>query len=343
VSLLFREKQKDHLTTVSAVEKYLNQFCADHDLLQQDMPNILQATKLAEGELLLRMVSVLVLGGYPFTAQDSYVDSHGFPRILVEQLQRAIGTAAEASPLYDENLHYLYGKLGNYSFNEAQFDRAVIYYQKALELSPDLKRKARLLCVTAKALASAGRKEESRNHFEEAYKAANQIPDDHDKDIMLCIILEQECLVAGESGEYARARDVAMKQVEISERCSLSNPNNRQTFFAYLNRGSAELDLAKIGKGDFSTALQNHLRALDIATALDNDIFKALVLNNLGEDSFHLGQKKSAKENFYKALSLWKQLERTKDEKELESLIIKYGLPLPKQQPRKAIKSGGSS
>lgn len=73
-------------------------------------------------------------------------------------------------------------------------------------------------------------------------------------------------------------------------------------FFALLNLGSAEHAL-----GQFAAALEHHGRALAIAEAQDNRIYRAHALQSMGEDHHRLDDHTSARECFDRALALFRE------------------------------------
>src|SRR4030095_2421001 len=92
----------------------------------------------------------------------------------------------------------------------------------------------------------------------------------------------------------------------------------KQLFFAWLNHGAAEMELAKQQKGSFKTAFSILEHSHQIAVGQKNDGLLAYSSDSLGEISHYLGNKSDAKRYFEQSLKLWRRLGMLKDAEELE-------------------------
>jgi|GEM_PF-754746 len=290
---LYKEQFKNRESVIRAVRTFVNEQSGTLDALEFEQANILGAAKAALAEhspqALIDMMFVLAMKGY--------MDSRGHTLLLLERLDDAIHAARQMKPPPTETLHYLLGKRGNAYANRGDLAQALTVYHEALQLAPNLNRKAILLSVIGTVRFRQG-EGDANEYLEQAYQLAKS---NHD-DLALSIVLEHQGHQAKTQGENETALRYFREALEVAER--LSNPDRQ--FFALLNVGALEYEL-----GQLSAALSSHQRAYRIAQESDNLLWIANALQCMGEDYDQLGDHEKAQENFSVALAHFREFGAT--------------------------------
>jgi tetratricopeptide (TPR) repeat protein len=328
----YKEMSRRSYPVASVVRHYLTDYAHNYNVLELDLANILGIAEEARNkESLLRIVSILTIGGYPKPAGRSYLDERGHTLLLLEKLEQAIRIAREMKPVPGETLHYLVSKQGNAAFNRGNYDKALQAYQEALSLTESEERIIIAHGAIGKVLSFLNRIEEARLHFDEGYRLARE----KDNDYLYSFVLEQESHAAGHNQDYETALRISFKYVEIAEKLVKTNPNpeyKEKLFYSSLNLGSAELDLGKQDQQHLAKALKAHLRASQIADELEDLKPKAYVYSALAEDYHYNGDRRKAREYAGKALKLWRRLGMTKDEMEILQFMKENGYIITKSE-----------
>jgi tetratricopeptide (TPR) repeat protein len=295
----------DPQAPVLAALDYLASHAQDYDLLAYDLPNLLGAAGAADPASLVRIMSYLVIGGYPLPTGPSYFDERGHSLALLQALDKALQAALALPSGSQPNLHYLLSKRGNAYFDRGDYQPACETYEQALSIAPDSRRKMILLAVLGKAEAFAGFLERSQSHFQQASALAAESGDDY----LRGFVLGQESHAAARLQDFNAARRIAAQRVALSESLVKTDASPRvleSLFYALLNLGSAELDIARNTGGAFEPALQAHQRALELADQMQDMLLRGYGLSALVEDYYYLGDHAQAQAYFDQGLPLWR-------------------------------------
>jgi tetratricopeptide (TPR) repeat protein len=305
---------------------YLEANPHDYDLVSFDLSNLLGIAGIAQGLDLVKLISYLTIGDFPLQEGKSYADQRGYSIGVIEQLDRAIDVARSLGDELKPTTHFLLGKRGNAAFQRGEYALAAEKYEKQLLISPDDERKVIAGSILGRTLAHCGRLNESRIYF----KVANDIADELNDDVLRGFVLEQESWTAGYLKDFEYERQVANKQLAIAESHYQKRPNTdtlEGLFYALLNLGVAELELAKLGKGEFKAASEIHERALKLAEENQSELLIAYALTNLGEEYHYLGNGDQAIAVLRRAHQSWFSLNMNSNQRYLEELVRELGYP----------------
>jgi len=314
------DSEEDTQILVEGVLRYLTAHRHDFDILGLDLANLLDIARSTAGIDAVKLVSYLILGNFPLQEGKSYADDRGYSLGLIEQLDRAIDVIKGLGSEYSKTLHYLVSKRGHAAFRRADYESAVVAFQIALETAPDPNREVKCLATLARTLAFAGQVSEARSIFVDAHQKASGLGDE----MLELFVLEQESWVAGHLEDFETALTVARKQVEIATAryAQGDDPDApERLYFAFLNLGSAELDIAKRTHHNYVNALHAHEKAAELAQNLDSKPMEAIVLKALGEDYYYLGDIDKAQTALSQALHDFKRLNLKQKEEDLIQLM----------------------
>jgi serine/threonine protein kinase len=282
---LYREQSKNRDSVITAVQSFVDDHASAFDTLEFDQPNILGAVKAAQmadhTQTMLDIMFVLAVRGF--------MDARGHILLLLEQLDNAIDAAQKMQPQPAETLHFLLSKRGNAYVNQGNLAQAFIIYKQALELAPNLSRKAILMSVIGTVRFRQGQ-DDAASYLEQAYQIAKSNQDD----LALSIVLEHQGHQAKSQNNHESALRYFKEALAVAERL----PNIDRQFFALLNVGALEYEL-----GHVNEALVSHKLAYQLAQQNDNILWIANALQCMGEDYDKLGDRKLAQENFSAALA----------------------------------------
>lgn len=325
---LYKENLANDQEVLNTVLNYLSQNSQDFEVIALDFLNLVALSTIKDSTKLVEIVSWIVIGGYPEPGPDSYFVNKGQHPVLLERLDLAIAYCRKDKARYKVTKHYLLGKRGDAHFNNGNYAEAISCYKEALASAPNKKREAIVSSVAARTYAISGQEKDAQTLFKKSYRLAKILGDE----LLLVSIMGQESHAAGSTGNYKKIKEIAVRQVQIARKIVNETPSpqaHKQLFFSLLNLGTAEMDLAKQGKGLFETALpilrEVHAMALD----QKSEIFLAYALNTLGEDYHYLNRNADAKDCFDQALKLWRRLGVFKYARELETLMRSLNYPVP--------------
>ncbi|MFN8440514.1 MAG: NB-ARC domain-containing protein [Caldilineaceae bacterium] len=311
----YRQVPENAHLIVDAIDRFVLENVQDFDALELEQPNILGAARQAEGEVLLRIVSHLAIGGYPEPGERSYLDSQGHSLEFLERLDRAIDTARSLGPGQNSLLHYLLSKRGNAYDERGEVEKALAAYQEALALAPNVKRQVDLSYVYATMLLLQGNRTEADQLLDQAYELAKQSEDRE----LLVRVLTQMSYVAGQlEQEYDSARRYAAEAVEISRTL-----DNQILASALINLGSAEFDVG------IAKALQAHQEALELSNIWNDDSLEATARYAIGVDYHALREFDKAYRYLIQARELFHKLGNTSVETEIATLLRNYATSKP--------------
>ena len=200
---------------VDKIEQYVSAHAHDFDLLDLDQANILTAAENADDARLVRIVTILTVGGFPTIAPPSYFDACAHTSQFLRCLERTIALVANMGGEYATVLHYLLSKKGNALVDLGEYERAVTVYDEALQIAPTSERTVVLLSVLGRVLGMLQRFDESELRFEVSSALAATLANKQ----WVGFVLEQKAYVAGEvRQDHAQARALALETIELAAR-----------------------------------------------------------------------------------------------------------------------------
>lgn len=298
-------------TFIHSALEFLQSHKDDLDVLDAEIGNVLAAAQTAKER---GLESDLVNFMHLLTVEGTYYLARGHTNRSVELLKVAADVAEKKGKL--EEAHYLLGKLGDYYINFiGDNQRAVDYYQKALELTRETGNKGReAVFLGLIGVAHYYQKMEgAETELEQAYQLG-KISDDN---YCLYIVTGQRALVATLEGNQERANRLFRESLELIDQLEKTktvreNEIDRSRFFTLLNLGETEYKL-----NHFEKAIEVREKALAIARKCKNDIWVAYAHYDLGNTHHHANDRESAQEHMEQALKLfetnnaWKDVEAT--------------------------------
>jgi len=208
---------------INAVVEYLSKNANKTEFVALDLPNLLSIANVSDKLDLIKIISYLTIGKYPFLEGKgrSYLDQRGYDVrwksiSLIEQLDRAIEAGRAIGYELKPTTHYLLGKRGAAAFWHGEYEQAVEKYKEELLLSPNDERRAFVASNLANTLAfceGEKYKDESREYFDMARELAEELHNDE----LHVFVLEQEIWAAGYLKDYERAFELAEKQLPLAE------------------------------------------------------------------------------------------------------------------------------
>lgn len=283
-------------TIMRAAKRYLDKYQHDFSALDCEIANLLgavQTAQLEKPELFLTMMQQLCVG-------DAYYQARGHS-------QRSLKLMEEASILAESKddksaAHYLYARIGDcYRSLYANYDRAFVAYDKALDLARTLNdshREAISLSLLAIVLFEQGK--DSDEYFDQAYNLAKITNDT----LALSNILQHRGYVAGHKENWLASRNYSYEAIEIARQAKQDGNHsadiNHRLFFSLLNLGEAARKL-----DDFKEALAARQQALNIAKEVNNQLWMAYALQEIGEMYHDTQRYQKAYPFFYEALELY--------------------------------------
>lgn len=282
---------RDRAPVIAACLAFARAHEAEVEALDVEIGNLLGAAERAsqDGDRASLVEMMRALCG-------PYLAARGHTLAFLHLLDAALRAAEELGPAQDETRHFLLGKRGNIAYDRADLPGALDAYQQALELARRLNRRDRqalLLCAVGKVRADQGA-DDAPAHFDAAYQIAQELDDSY----LLAFVLEHQGYYAQSRGDYEGARRAFAHEAALAEKMQDAETH----FFALINLGSAEHLL-----GQYGDALAHHRRALEIAQAGANRIWRAHALQSMGEDYHRLDDHSQARSCFASALALFRE------------------------------------
>lgn len=325
---LYKKSVANHRKVLNAVLNYLAQNSQDFEVIALDFLNLLAVAPMNDSTKLVDIVSWIVIGRFPEPGPDSYFVNKGQHPVLLDRLDLAIAHCRKNKSKYKVTKHYLIGKRGDAHFNNGNYAEAISCYKEALTSAPNKKREAIVSSVAARTYAISGQKKSAQALFKKSYRLAKMLKDD----LLFASVLNQESLAASVASDYKKIQMISKRQATLAKKTVNTAPSPqayKQWFFALLNLGAAEMELAKQKKGSFKTAFTVLQAAHQIAANQKSDMLLAYANDSIGEVQHFLKNKLDAKKYFEQSLSLWRNLGMQKDVRELESRMKALGYPIP--------------
>ncbi len=291
-------------TAIKAVREFVTAYLNDHDVLALDLDNVVAGAERARSTSVDDFITIVET-----LATCGYLDTHGHTLALLRLLDAAI-EVMRGSP-DTERLHLLLGKRGNTCYNQGDLEAAVEFYQEALTLAPNLKRRVVLLSVIGKVLAERGLHGEADDCFNQAYAISEAEADDAGT----ARILEQHSVAAFGQRDYGRLRELTERGVVLSR--SLGERALEATFLN--NLGTAHFEIG------VEAALKYHQEAMAIATDTNNEHILALTNRCVGVDYHAQERFDEARRHFGEALRLYERLGQTQREARVRRLMRQFG------------------
>jgi serine/threonine protein kinase len=316
--VLFINAGRNYQPVIEAVQNFITAHAEDYDDLDFEQLNILGAAnaarRLGNTDALIHIIKVLAVDG-------EYFGARGHSPQSLELLQAAIGAAKAAEQL--ESAHFLLSKLGNYYRDFlADYHHAFASYNEALTLAQtleNLQREAILLTTigTVRALQNA---QDVDSYHSEAERIARECNDK----LALGMILTNRGIYmkTKQVPDYEAGRKLFDEAAQIG--AFLDSPQIR--FFALLNRGDCEHELAQIEQ-----ALDTHLEAYQLADKYNNHLWMAHALRDRGDDYHALGKKELAQQCFEQALALMTRCGAATESSSLLTFMTEKGYNAPNE------------
>lgn len=269
--------------------------------LDIELGNVLAAMHAAsergDGATLVTLMRSLAVDG-------TYYSARGHTPRSLELLTAAIAAAKDTGDRMAA--HRFLGKLGDVKkLRLGDLDAALLAYREALELAEELQdchRQVVMLSLIGQTRFEQGA-EDADGYLDRGYRMAKERGDA----LALNHVLQHQGFVAGRRGDWDAAQELFGEALEAVEEGSAGEKGERPEadytrFMALLNLGEAERML-----GRFERALELRQRALAMAEARGNCLWRAYAIQDLGEVYHGLDQRERAHGLFDEALELWKQ------------------------------------
>jgi tetratricopeptide (TPR) repeat protein len=292
-------------------------------LLDAEIANVLAAIERAaargDRSMLVGFMRLLAVDG-------AYYGARGHTDRSLALLRAAIDAARASDDLLAT--HRLLGKLGNVQrLHHGDLEAALTTYRAALAIADrlgDPHHRVVLLSVIGQIRFELGAAD-AHADLSRAFDLASA----HGDPLGLNHVLQHQGCLAGATGEWAKARDLFSAALDALDRAPASRlAGSReaayQRFMTLLNLGEAERVLGQI---DASRDLR--CRALAMAEACDNDLWRATALQELGEVLHGLGDRAAAKDHFDRAMKGWVRHGVTAKVRQLRAWMEEGGYPLP--------------
>ena len=270
--------------------------------LDLEIAEILLATQRADargdGATLVALMRRLAVDG-------PYYSARGHTARSLDLMRSAVTAAKAQGDMM--TAHLLLSRLGNtYKLHQGDRDSALAAYREALELAEQLgdhHRRAILLSAIGQTRFEQGDHDDAAAYLDRAYELARE----QDDAVALNHVLQHQGQHAGARSDWEGARRLCAEALEVLERSSAavagpSATHDYQLFMALLNLGEPERML-----GNFARALELRERALGMAEARDNRLWRAYAVHELGEVYHSMNDRAMAQRQFDEALALWEQ------------------------------------
>ncbi len=295
--------------------------------LDHELPQVLAAMHRAherdDATMLVDFMRLLAVDGNYYAARGHT------PRSMA--LLQAAADAAKSIDRLDAAARFL-GKLGDtHKLHHGEREPALAAYQESLALSERLNDHHRQAVMLS--LIGQTRFEQGADDADGYLKRAYEIARAHDDAVALNHVLQHQGLQAGHRGEWEAARALFAEALEVIEKRSEGRPEAQGSmaypvFMALLNLGEAHRVL-----GDYDLALALRTRALQMAEARDNQLWKAYAVHELGEVFHSMNDRVRAQAHFSQALELWDQNGVARKLRDLRAFMVQEGYVVGAEPP----------
>jgi predicted ATPase len=248
--------------------------------------------------------ATLLTGMRQLAIDGPYYTARGHTARSLELVKAAASAAKAAGELM--TAHLLLCKVGNtHKLHRGEPGPALAAYGEALELAERLQDHHRQAIVLS--VIGQTRFEQGADDAEAYLERADRLAREHDDALALNHVLQHRGLHAGQRGDWTAAQGLFAEALEVVERLpeaqgAGSPAHDYQLFMALLNLGEPERMLGNLGR-----ALELRRRALTIAEARDNQLWKAYAVHELGEVYHAMNERAEAQRHFEQALALWQR------------------------------------
>lgn len=263
-------------TVVRAFHAFVAAYVKDFEVLDAERSNLVGALEAAhdaqDRRTFVDLMAFLSVG-------DAYFAARGHSLRSLKLLAVAVGWAKELGEL--ERAHHFVTKLGDaHRVLYHDYARSLKAYQEGVRLAQLIKdpsREAILTSLCGVALHHLGLPPD------EAFERASVLARREDDKLVLGQILQHRGYVAGFHEDWQAVERLNQEAVEVA-RALCHSPEVDQArardnlFFSLLNLGEAKRML-----GSFEEAVAHRVEALELATAHDNQLWRAYALHELGE------------------------------------------------------------
>ncbi len=304
--------------------------------LDVEMPEILSAMQRAhardDATVLVTLMRELAVDG-------PYYKARGHTSRSLELMAAAVAAAKAQNDLM--TAHLLLSKVGNtHMLHRGDHAAALAAYQEALELAEGLgdhHRQAIVLSVIAQTRFEQAA-DDSAAYLDRAYRLARE----HDDILALNHVLQHQAFHAGAKGDWEACRRLFAEALEVLEdprgvESERGSDRAYQLFMTLLNLGEPELML-----GNHDRALELRRRALDMAEAHDNRLWKAYAVHELGEVYHGMNDRAEAQRLFGQALALWAENNVKRKADQLRAFMAEEGYAVPRGGTQRGTSPGGS-
>lgn len=301
-------------TVIRAAHTFVADNARNFEALDVEVGNLTGALEAmretGDKETLVDTMSNLVIG-------DAYFSARGHTPRSLALLEVAIGWAKEQGRL--EKAHDLSARLGDaYRVQYHEYAKALDAYTEGARLARLLDNMAREAILTSLCGVSQHHlKQSSDKTFEQAYQLARQT----NNGVIVGQILQHRGYVAAFYNNWVLVERLNTEAVEIAHVLIRKSDIERSRaddllFFSLLNLGEAK---RKLGNFEEAVALRN--KALEIATAQNNQMWQAYALHELGEMYSDNRQRDIAKKYLEEALNLYKANNAQARVKQIQQLL----------------------
>ena len=320
-----RRPEPDRLAEV--MQSYVNRYAQNFDNLAMNLSNIIRTAEGVDNPRLIELLRPLLLQGF--------CDVRGYRLELLALIDRMLAYLNGQVAAGQRDLHFFLSKRGNAHFNQREYAQAVVLYQAALPLAPDLERQVKLTALVAKSLAFDGQNEASHQHFTQAHALAS------DDDWLLSYVLEQQIHATGNQEDHITARKAAAQQVAINRRFMQTQPGHasqERLLRSLINLGTAELRMAQASPAEAQPTPEGAMRltnvlalqeeAMRLTDGLDNQELEAHAFWALAEVCHALGDRAQAGDYLQNAYARYHALGISRDREEVGDFMQKHNYTL---------------
>ena len=303
-------------TVIRAAHAFVTENTHNFEALDVEMGNLTGALEAmrdtGDQETFVNTMSNLVIG-------DAYFSARGHTPRSLALLETTIAWTKAQGQL--ERAHDLSGRLGDaYRIQYHEYAKALEAYTEGARLAQLVSNKTReATFVSLCAISQYHLGQSPEKTFERAYQLARQT----NNHIVVGQVLQHRGYVAAFDNNWVLVERLNTEATEIVHKL-VHTSNTKQTraydllFFSLLNLCEAKHKL-----GDFKKALNLIKKALQIATARNNQLWEAYAFHRLGEMYFDDQQRDVAENYLVEALKLYEANNAQAEVKLVQKLLSK--------------------
>ncbi len=283
--------------------------------LQQVLAATHRAHERGDASMLVDLMRLLAVDGGYYAARGHTTRSMA--------LLQAAADAAKSLDRLAVAARFL-GKLGDtHKLHHGERESALAAYRESLSLSEQLNdhhRQAVMLSLIGQTRFEQG-SDDADAYLERAYEIAHA----HDDGVAMNHVLQHQGMHAAQQGRMESARALFGQALEVIHGGTDDEPDPQgalayPVFMTLLNLGEVHRVL-----GAYDLALTLRQRALRMAEARDNQLWKAYAVHELGEVFHSMNERIRAQEHFTLALELWEKNGVTRKVRDLKTFMHAEG------------------